>query len=107
MTSSGNKVASLKLMTYIFAVAKQTKAPHCVPAFSVKHWEQLQQEKQELERRFEAELQGLRAQQQRELGALEERLKSQHMAETESLQVQQRGELEELRLKQQEQVCVS
>ncbi|KAG8001889.1 Microtubule-associated tumor suppressor candidate 2 [Nibea albiflora] len=73
-------------------------------AFSVKHWEQLQQEKQELERRFEAELQGLRAQQQRELGALEERLKSRHMAETESLQVQQRGELEELRLKQQEQV---
>ncbi|TMS07203.1 Microtubule-associated tumor suppressor candidate 2 [Larimichthys crocea] len=73
-------------------------------AFSVKHWEQLQQEKQELERRFEAELQGLRAQQQRELGALEERLKSQHMAETESLQVQQRGELEELRLKQQEQI---
>lgn len=85
---------------------KQIKALHCVPAFSVAHWEQLQQEKQELERRFEAELQGLRAQQQRELGALEERLKGQHMAEAESLQAQQRAELEELRVKQQEQVCV-
>uniref|UniRef100_A0A3B5ANU3 Microtubule associated tumor suppressor candidate 2a n=1 Tax=Stegastes partitus TaxID=144197 RepID=A0A3B5ANU3_9TELE len=76
----------------------------CVPAFSVAHWEQLQQEKEELERRFEAELQGLRAQQQRELGALEERLKAQHMDETENLQAQQRAELEELRFKQQEQV---
>uniref|UniRef100_A0A671UL26 Microtubule associated scaffold protein 2 n=1 Tax=Sparus aurata TaxID=8175 RepID=A0A671UL26_SPAAU len=73
-------------------------------AFSVAHWEQLQKEKQELERRFEAELQGLRAQHQRELGALEERLKAQHRAETASLQAQQRGELEELRLEQQEQV---
>ncbi|KAM9359605.1 microtubule-associated tumor suppressor candidate 2 [Symphorus nematophorus] len=73
-------------------------------AFSVAHWEQLQQEKQELERRFEAELQGLRAQQQRELGALEERLKAQHTTEAESLQDQQRRELEELRFKQQEQI---
>uniref|UniRef100_A0A3B5ANW7 Uncharacterized protein n=1 Tax=Stegastes partitus TaxID=144197 RepID=A0A3B5ANW7_9TELE len=73
-------------------------------AFSVAHWEQLQQEKEELERRFEAELQGLRAQQQRELGALEERLKAQHMDQTENLQAQQRAELEELRFKQQEQV---
>uniref|UniRef100_A0A8C9ZVT9 Microtubule associated scaffold protein 2 n=1 Tax=Sander lucioperca TaxID=283035 RepID=A0A8C9ZVT9_SANLU len=74
-------------------------------AFSVAHWEQLQQEKEELERRFKAELQGLRAQQQRELGVLEERLKAQHVAQTESLQAQQRAELEELRVKQQEQVC--
>ncbi|XP_056230697.1 microtubule-associated tumor suppressor candidate 2 isoform X1 [Seriola aureovittata] len=73
-------------------------------AFSVAHWEQLQQEKEELERRFEAELQGLRAQQQRELGALEERLKTQHTAETESLQAQQQAELEELRVNQQEQI---
>ncbi|XP_076590945.1 microtubule-associated tumor suppressor candidate 2 isoform X2 [Chaetodon auriga] len=73
-------------------------------AFSVAHWEQLQQEKQELERRFEAELQGLRAQQQRELGALEERLKAQHTAEAKILQTQQRRELEELRVKQQEQI---
>ncbi|XP_045929466.1 microtubule-associated tumor suppressor candidate 2 isoform X2 [Micropterus dolomieu] len=73
-------------------------------AFSVAHWEQLQREKEELECRFEAELQGLRAQQQRELGALEERLKVQHMAETESLQAQQQAELEELRVKQQEQI---
>ncbi|XP_023118522.2 microtubule-associated tumor suppressor candidate 2 isoform X2 [Amphiprion ocellaris] len=73
-------------------------------AFSVAHWEQLQQEKEELERRFEAELQGLRAQQQRELGALEERLKAKHMDETKSLQAQQRAELEELRFKQQDQL---
>ncbi|XP_028428631.1 microtubule-associated tumor suppressor candidate 2 [Perca flavescens] len=73
-------------------------------AFSVAHWEQLQQEKEELERRFKAELQGLRAQQQRELGVLEERLKAQHVAQTESLQAQQRAELEELRVKQQEQI---
>ncbi|KAM6932783.1 microtubule-associated tumor suppressor candidate 2 [Lycodopsis pacificus] len=73
-------------------------------AFSVAHWEQLQQEKEELERRFEAELQGLRAQQQRELGVLEERLKAQHLAKAKSLQAQQRAELEELRVKQQEQI---
>lgn len=75
-----------------------------VPAFSVAHWEQLQQEKQELECRFKAELQGLRAQQQRELGALEERLKAGHMAETESLRGQHQTELEELQFQQQEQV---
>ncbi|CAN9511021.1 unnamed protein product [Ophioblennius macclurei] len=73
-------------------------------AFSVAHWEKLQQEKEELERRFEAELQGLRAQQQRELGALEERLKTQHVEQTKNLQAQQRAELEELRFKQQEQL---
>ncbi|KAM8903998.1 microtubule-associated tumor suppressor candidate 2 isoform 2-T4 [Spinachia spinachia] len=73
-------------------------------AFSVAHWEQLQQEKEELERRFEAELQGLRARQQRELGGLEERLKAQHTAEAKSLQAQQRDELGELRLQQQEQI---
>ncbi|XP_074535089.1 microtubule-associated tumor suppressor candidate 2 isoform X2 [Halichoeres trimaculatus] len=73
-------------------------------AFSVAHWEKLQQEKEEQERRFEAELQGLRAKQQRELGALEERLKAQHMAEAESLQAEHQGELEELRFKQQEQI---
>ncbi|XP_071352779.1 microtubule-associated tumor suppressor candidate 2 isoform X3 [Trachinotus anak] len=73
-------------------------------AFSVAHWEQLQQEKEELERRFEAELQGLRAQQQRELGALEERLKAQHKAEAEGLQAQQQAELEELRVTQQQQI---
>nr|XP_020470361.1 microtubule-associated tumor suppressor candidate 2 isoform X2 [Monopterus albus] len=73
-------------------------------AFSVAHWEQLQQEKEEMERCFEAELQGLQAQQQEELGTLEERLRTQHMDETESLQTQQRAELEELRVKQQEQI---
>ncbi|KAM6932928.1 microtubule-associated tumor suppressor candidate 2 [Xenentodon cancila] len=73
-------------------------------AFSVAHWEQLQQEKEGLERRFEAELQGLRAQQQRELGALEERLRAQQADEAESLQARQRAELEELRFKQREQL---
>uniref|UniRef100_A0A668VUG3 Uncharacterized protein n=1 Tax=Oreochromis aureus TaxID=47969 RepID=A0A668VUG3_OREAU len=76
-------------------------------AVSVAHWEQLQQEKEELERRFESELQGLRAQQQKELGALEERLKAQHVDETNSLQALQRAELEELHFKQQEQVCAN
>ncbi|XP_061575730.1 microtubule-associated tumor suppressor candidate 2 isoform X2 [Cololabis saira] len=73
-------------------------------AFSVAHWEQLQQEKEGLERRFEAELQGLQAQQQRELGALEERLRARHADETENLQARQRAELEELRLTQREQL---
>ncbi|CAJ1065125.1 microtubule-associated tumor suppressor candidate 2 isoform X2 [Xyrichtys novacula] len=73
-------------------------------AFSVAHWEKLQQEKEEQERRFEEQLQGLRAKQQRELGALEERLKAEHMAEAASLQVQHKGELEDLRFKQQEQI---
>uniref|UniRef100_A0A667YN03 Microtubule associated scaffold protein 2 n=1 Tax=Myripristis murdjan TaxID=586833 RepID=A0A667YN03_9TELE len=75
-------------------------------AFSVARWEHLQQDKEELERRFEAELQGLRAQQQSELGALEEQLRAQHTAERERLQAQQRAELKELRIKQQEQVCI-
>ncbi|KAK5868922.1 hypothetical protein PBY51_009894 [Eleginops maclovinus] len=73
-------------------------------AFSVAHWEQLQQEKEKLERRFKSELQGLRAQQQKELGVLEERLKAQHQAEAKSLQAQQRTELQELRKKQREQI---
>ncbi|XP_076002310.1 microtubule-associated tumor suppressor candidate 2-like [Genypterus blacodes] len=73
-------------------------------AFSVAHWEQLQQEKEKLERRFESELQGLRAQQQSELGALEERLRAQHAGETRRIQAQQREELEELQIKQQEEV---
>ncbi|RVE65088.1 hypothetical protein OJAV_G00132390 [Oryzias javanicus] len=73
-------------------------------AFNVARWEQLQQEKEDLERRFEEELQGLRTQQQRELGALEERLKVEHLDETEKLQAQQRAELEELQFRQQEQL---
>lgn len=59
-----------------------------------------------MERRFEAELQGLRAQQRRELRALEERLRARHRAETGSLRAEQRAELEELRARQQDQVCV-
>lgn len=85
---------------------KQTSALRCVPALSVEHWKQLQQEKDQLERRFEAELQGLRSQQQRELAALEERLKAQHTADKRSLQAQQRAELQELRVQQEEEVCL-
>ncbi|XP_028319723.1 microtubule-associated tumor suppressor candidate 2 homolog isoform X2 [Gouania willdenowi] len=73
-------------------------------ASSVAHWEKLQREKEEVERRFEAELLALRSQQQVELRGLEERLKAQHMEETENLQADQRAELEELRFKQQEQL---
>ncbi|KAM4627623.1 microtubule-associated tumor suppressor candidate 2 [Polymixia lowei] len=73
-------------------------------AFSVSRWEHLQQDKEELERHFERELQGLRAQQKGELGALEERLRAQHTAEIKRLQTEQREDLAELRTKQQEQV---
>ncbi|KAM3874733.1 microtubule-associated tumor suppressor candidate 2-like [Diretmus argenteus] len=73
-------------------------------AFSVARWEHLQQDKEALERRFESELRGLRAQQQSELGALEERLRAQHTAECQRVKAQQRAELEELRLKQREQI---
>uniref|UniRef100_H2LDE2 Microtubule associated scaffold protein 2 n=1 Tax=Oryzias latipes TaxID=8090 RepID=H2LDE2_ORYLA len=73
-------------------------------AFNVVRWEQLQQEKEDLERRFEEDLQGLRTQQQRELGALEKRLKAVHLDETEKLQAQQRAELGELQFRQQEQL---
>ncbi|XP_008424579.1 microtubule-associated tumor suppressor candidate 2 homolog isoform X1 [Poecilia reticulata] len=73
-------------------------------AVSVAHWEQLQQEKEDQERRFEAELQGLRAEQRSELGALEERLKARHAEDTESLLAHQRAELEELRFRHQEQL---
>lgn len=81
------------------------KSHLCISAFNVVRWEQLQQEKEDLERRFEEDLQGLRTQQQRELGALEERLKAEHLDETEKLQAQQRAELGELQFRQQEQVC--
>ncbi|XP_061733848.1 microtubule-associated tumor suppressor candidate 2 isoform X2 [Nerophis ophidion] len=73
-------------------------------AFSVAHWEQLQREKQELERGFEAELGDLQAQQQSELGALEERLRVQHTAETRSLRALQRAQIGHLKERQQEQM---
>ncbi|KAK7882942.1 hypothetical protein WMY93_029116 [Mugilogobius chulae] len=73
-------------------------------AFSVAHWEQLQQEKEDVERSFEAELEGLRAQQQRELGALEDSLNLSHSQETQRLQEEQRKELEELQHKQKQQI---
>ncbi|XP_072316644.1 microtubule-associated tumor suppressor candidate 2 isoform X2 [Eucyclogobius newberryi] len=73
-------------------------------AFSVAHWEQLQQEKEDVERGFQAELEGLRAQQQRELGALEDRLNLSHSQETQKLQEEQRQELQELQQKQQQQI---
>ncbi|KAM9811457.1 microtubule-associated tumor suppressor candidate 2 isoform 2-T6 [Syngnathus typhle] len=73
-------------------------------AFSVSHWEQLQREKQELERRFQAELRGLRAEQRAQLGALEERLKAQHADDNRGLRALQRARLDHLRLQQQEQM---
>ncbi|XP_055004013.1 microtubule-associated tumor suppressor candidate 2 isoform X2 [Boleophthalmus pectinirostris] len=73
-------------------------------AFSVAHWEQLQQEKEDVERSFEAELEGLREQQQRELGALEDRLNLSHSQETQRLQEEQRQELQELQHRQQQQI---
>ncbi|XP_055082041.1 microtubule-associated tumor suppressor candidate 2 isoform X2 [Periophthalmus magnuspinnatus] len=73
-------------------------------AFSVAHWEQLQQEKEDVEQSFEAELEGLRAQQQRELGALEDRLNLSHSQETQRLQEEQRQELQELQHRQQQQI---
>lgn len=73
-------------------------------AFSVAHWEQLQQEKEDVERTFEAELQGLRAQQERELGALEETLTTRQSEETLRLQAEQREELRELQQRQQQQI---
>lgn len=91
-------------------VSGQTRNTHShvcrVAAVSVAHWERLQQEKEELERRCQAELLGLRARQRTELGELEERLKARHAAETEGLQARRRAELEELRVKQRQQVCV-
>ncbi|XP_049582308.1 microtubule-associated tumor suppressor candidate 2 isoform X2 [Syngnathus scovelli] len=73
-------------------------------AFSVSHWEQLQREKQELERRFQAELRGLRAEQRVQLGALEERLKAQHADDNRGLRALQRAQLDDLRLQQREQM---
>ncbi|XP_056140036.1 microtubule-associated tumor suppressor candidate 2 [Lampris incognitus] len=75
-------------------------------AFSVARWEHLQQDKEELERRFESELRDLRTQQQGELGALEEQLRAQHTKETKHLYVEQQAELEELHTKQQDQIEV-
>uniref|UniRef100_A0A8C6UQ91 Microtubule associated scaffold protein 2 n=1 Tax=Neogobius melanostomus TaxID=47308 RepID=A0A8C6UQ91_9GOBI len=71
-------------------------------AFSVAHWEQLQQEKEDVERSFEAELQCLRAQQERELGALQEALTNRHSEERLRLQSEQREELRELQQRQHE-----
>lgn len=73
-------------------------------AFSVAHWEQLQQEKEDVERSFEAELRGLREQQERELGALEETLTTKHSEERVRLQDEQRDELRDLQQRQQQQM---
>uniref|UniRef100_A0A3Q2ZK79 Microtubule associated scaffold protein 2 n=1 Tax=Hippocampus comes TaxID=109280 RepID=A0A3Q2ZK79_HIPCM len=60
--------------------------------------------KQELERRFEEELRGLRAEQRVQLGALEERLRARHSADTRGLRALQRAQLDDLKLQQREQV---
>ncbi|KAG9348423.1 hypothetical protein JZ751_002158 [Albula glossodonta] len=72
--------------------------------FNVARWERLQQDKEDLEQRFDQELRRLQEQQQAELGALEEQLRTRHQAETEQLCAQQYTELEELRSQQQEQI---
>ncbi|XP_038843960.1 microtubule-associated tumor suppressor candidate 2 homolog, partial [Salvelinus namaycush] len=73
-------------------------------ASSVSRWEILHQDKEELERRFERELEGLRAQQQSELGRLEERLRQYHSLEIQRLEAQQQEQLERLRTQQLEQM---
>ncbi|XP_031647318.1 microtubule-associated tumor suppressor candidate 2 [Oncorhynchus kisutch] len=73
-------------------------------ASSVSRWEILQQDKGELERRFERELEGLRAQQQSELGRLEERLRQYHSLEIQRLEAQRQEQLERLRTQQLEQM---
>ncbi|XP_077467713.1 microtubule-associated tumor suppressor candidate 2 homolog [Stigmatopora argus] len=73
-------------------------------AFSVSHWEQLQREKEAAERRFRAELGGLRAEQRLQLGALEKRLRARHAAEARDLRALQRARLHDLRVQQRQQM---
>ncbi|XP_029111678.1 microtubule-associated tumor suppressor candidate 2 isoform X1 [Scleropages formosus] len=73
-------------------------------ASSVARWECLQRDKDDLERSFQKELQGLRAKQRAELGALEEGLKARHAAESERLRAEQRADLEVLHMQQREKV---
>ncbi|KAL0972647.1 hypothetical protein UPYG_G00192350 [Umbra pygmaea] len=65
-------------------------------ASSVLRWEALHQDKEALERRFEGELVGLRAQQQSDLAGLEEKLRQQNSLEVRRLKAEQEEELETL-----------
>ncbi|XP_075598188.1 microtubule-associated tumor suppressor candidate 2 [Balearica regulorum gibbericeps] len=67
-------------------------------------WKKLQNEKEELERRFEEEVKQLRRQQQEELQALEQRLQEEYNTKKESLQEQHRLQLEQVKLQHQDQV---
>ncbi|XP_072514235.1 microtubule-associated tumor suppressor candidate 2 isoform X2 [Salminus brasiliensis] len=67
-------------------------------------WKQLQQEKAELEQRFEKKLKELQKQQEYELAALEEELKTRHAFDTDHLRAEHQSQVEELRTQQQEQI---
>ncbi|XP_075418924.1 microtubule-associated tumor suppressor candidate 2 [Tenrec ecaudatus] len=73
-------------------------------AFTTAKYEKLQQEREELEKRFEAEVRGLRWQQQEVLRALEERLQLQFEAEVLRMQEEHQGQLLRIRCQHEEQV---
>ncbi|XP_062423147.1 microtubule-associated tumor suppressor candidate 2 [Rhea pennata] len=73
-------------------------------ALNTARCEKLQNEKEELERRFEEEVTKLRWQQQEELQALELRLQAQYSAEMERLQEEHRLQLAQAKSQHQEQV---
>ncbi|KFV87268.1 Microtubule-associated tumor suppressor candidate 2, partial [Struthio camelus australis] len=73
-------------------------------ALNTARCEKLQNEKEELERRFEEEVRKLRWQQQEELRALEQRLQAQYEAEMERLQEEHRLQLARAKGQHQEQV---
>nr|XP_025964712.1 microtubule-associated tumor suppressor candidate 2 [Dromaius novaehollandiae] len=73
-------------------------------ALNTARCEKLQNEKEELERRFEEEVRKLRWQQQEQLQALEQRLQAQYDAEMERLQEEHRLQLAQAKCQHQEQV---
>uniref|UniRef100_A0A8B9PZ25 Microtubule associated scaffold protein 2 n=1 Tax=Apteryx owenii TaxID=8824 RepID=A0A8B9PZ25_APTOW len=73
-------------------------------ALNTARCEKLQNEKEELERRFEEEVRKLRWQQQEEVRVLEQRLQAQYGAEMERLQEEHRLQLAQANCQHQEQV---
>ncbi|XP_048453877.1 microtubule-associated tumor suppressor candidate 2 [Rhincodon typus] len=73
-------------------------------ALNTTRCEKLQKEKEELERRFENELQRLHLQQQKEILDLEERLKAHHAAEKERLIEEHREHLKKIQSQHKEQM---
>ncbi|XP_066507475.1 microtubule-associated tumor suppressor candidate 2 isoform X2 [Hoplias malabaricus] len=67
-------------------------------------WKQLQDEKAELEQRFEQKLKELQEQQEYELATLEEELRTRHASDTDHLRAEHQSQVEELRTQQQEQI---